>query len=458
MGSFIAGDTSSQTTSATTLPGVTWPVHGVDDLALLAHASDGTTTATIDSGFTSVANIIDTNLRAILAKRIGSVMTGSESGDLTISCALANRQSAALGIWRGFTDVQQAVNQPELSATAQTSHTCPTITPQLNGSGFVLIYMDRVSSGTTTSTPPAGFTKRAEFGTGLAGGTYVCIADDLTGTRGLSAFTPANWVVTVASTSALIYLVELAPTVQTAAASLTETVTLTAAATSSKNVAATLAPVASLAAAATVTDQATASLTAAATLSATAAVVPQSGVDAQFGAAASISAAVAGTRPGAAALTATAATAATATPSRQGAAALTATTSASAGARTDKPAAAALTVAAGINAAASTVAAPVDEIDAALSTSAAITAGAVGTRPADAGTAAAAVIEAAAEIVRHAAADLVLTATVAVEAASAPRFTHRPDIGATPRISSGATARPNTGKTPRPNTGTTPRP
>jgi hypothetical protein len=240
VGSYIGGDASSQTTSATTLPGVTWPVHGSDDLALLAHASDAATTATIDAQFTSVSNTVDTNVRAILAKRIGSVMTGSESGDVSISCLAANRHCAALAIWRGFTDVQQTVSQAELSGTAQTSHTSPTITPQMAGSGFVLVYMDRVSSGTTTSTPPAGFTKRVEFGTGLAGGTYVCIADDLSGTRGLSAFTPANWVVSVASTSALIYLVELAATVQSADAALTETITLTAAASASKDAGASL--------------------------------------------------------------------------------------------------------------------------------------------------------------------------------------------------------------------------
>jgi len=212
VGAYVDGDVSSDTTSVTTLTGVTWPTHTGDHLALLAHAyGDGTNTGTMDAAFTNAADLTDTNLRAVLGKRIPSVMTGSESGDVSLTTTTGARQAGALGIWSGYSDVQQVVNQPETSGTAQTTHASPAITPQVAGSGFVIVYMDRVSSGNTTVTPPAGFTKRLEFGTSGSGGVFLCVADDLSGTHGLTPFTPDSWTVAVGSTSALVYLLELTP-------------------------------------------------------------------------------------------------------------------------------------------------------------------------------------------------------------------------------------------------------
>ena len=212
MGAYVDGDISSLTTSITTLTGVTWPTHTGDHLAILAHGyGDGTNTGTMDAGFTNIADLTDTNLRAVVGKLIPASMTGSESGDVTLTTTTGARQVGALAVYSGYTDVQQIVNQPETSGTAVTTHASPAITPQVNGSGFVIIYMDRVSAGNTTATPPTGFTLRKEFGAVGTGGIFVHVADDLSGTHGLTPFTPDSWTVSVGSTSAVVILIELTP-------------------------------------------------------------------------------------------------------------------------------------------------------------------------------------------------------------------------------------------------------
>lgn len=243
---FVAGDISALNTSVTALTDVVWPSHSGDDLAILAHGyGDGTNTGTMDAGFTNIADLTDTNLRAVVGKRIPTTMTGSESGAVTLTTTTGARQVGALVAYSGYSDVQQIVNQPETSGTAVTTHASPAITPQRTGSGFVIIYMDRVSTGNTTVTPPAGFTLREEFGTSGTGGIFMHVADDLSGTHGTTPFTPASWNVAVGSTSAVVFLLELAPTLtatgdRTATASLTGAATATRAATGDRTAAAAL--------------------------------------------------------------------------------------------------------------------------------------------------------------------------------------------------------------------------
>lgn len=273
MGAYVDGDISALTTSVTTLTGVTWPTHGGDDLAIVAHGyGDGTNTGTMDANFANIADLTDTNLRALVGKRIPTSMTGSESGDVTLTTTTGARQVGALVVYSGYSDVQQIVNQPETSGTAQTTHASPAITPQKTGSGFVAIYMDRVSAGNTTVTPPAGFTLRKEFGTVGTGGIFMHVADDLSGTHGLGAFTPGSWTVAVGSTSAVVFLIELAPTLL-ADAALSGTASLVATAAKLIAGAVSLTGTAALTAAASRIPTGTASLTGTATLSAAADVV-----------------------------------------------------------------------------------------------------------------------------------------------------------------------------------------
>lgn len=209
MGTYVAGDATSQTASASTLPGLTWPAHTASDLAVLGWAQVNTAAPSLDGTFTSQANVVDTNVRGIIASR---VTTGSESGDVSLSSDTANRQAAAMALYRGYSGVAQVTNQPETNGTAQTVHSSPAITPGTTGAAVILVYLDRVSSGTTTITPPAGYTKRHEFGTSGSGGVFICLADKLTGTTAGVQETPGTWTASVASTSAIVFAVELTPT------------------------------------------------------------------------------------------------------------------------------------------------------------------------------------------------------------------------------------------------------
>jgi len=212
VGSYVNGSISSLTTSVTTLTGITWPSHVAGTLALLAHGyGDQTNTGTMDANFTNIADLTDTNLRAVVGKRASTAMTGSESGTVSLTTTTGARQVGCLTVYSGYTDVQQIVSQNETSGTAVNVHASPTITPQITGSGFVIVYIDRVSAGNTTVTQPTGFSKRFEFGTLGTGGIFMCVADDLSGTHGVTPFTPDSWTLSVASASAMVYLIELSP-------------------------------------------------------------------------------------------------------------------------------------------------------------------------------------------------------------------------------------------------------
>lgn len=212
MGSFVNGSITALTTSVTALTGLSWQSHVAGTLALLAHGyGDNTNTGTMDSAFANVADLTDTNLRAVVGKRASSVMTGSESGAVSLTTATGARQVGCLTTYSGYTDVQQVVSQAEPSVTAVNVHASPLITPQVTGSGFVIIYIDRVSAGNTTVVQPTGFSKRFEFGTLGTGGVFMCVADDLSGTHGVTPFTPDSWTLSVASASAEVILLELAP-------------------------------------------------------------------------------------------------------------------------------------------------------------------------------------------------------------------------------------------------------
>ena len=262
----VGADISALTTSVTTLTGVTWPTHSGDDLAILAHGyGDGTNTGTMDANFTNVIDTTDTNLRAVIGKRIPTTMTGSESGDATLTTTTGARQVGAIVVYNGYSDVQQIVSLAEASGTPVTTHASPGITPQRAGSAFVIIYMDRVSAGNTTVTPPAGFSPVVEFGAVGTGGIFMHVAEDLSGTHGTTPFTPANWDVLVGSTSAEVFLLELAPTL-TATGDLASTAALTGAATATRPATGDRAATAALTGAGAVTRVGAGDRTAAATL------------------------------------------------------------------------------------------------------------------------------------------------------------------------------------------------
>lgn len=206
---YVDGDVSADTTSVSSVTGLNWVSHNASDLAIVAWALLNTATPTLDAALTSSSNVVDTNVRGIIGTKVTS---GSESGAFSLTCDApsANRMAGAFVLYRGCT-LGQIVSLGEASGTAQTSHTSPTITPANGASGFALVFVERVTSTVAPAGIPSGFTKRKEWSTGGTGGTSVVIYDDLSGTHGTSPWTPANVVSLTASTSAIVFLIELLP-------------------------------------------------------------------------------------------------------------------------------------------------------------------------------------------------------------------------------------------------------
>lgn len=149
---YVDGDNSTSL-NVTDITGLAWPVHAAEDLALFIGAIVDTATATIDSEFTTERSDIDGSLESILARRLPAVMTGSESGDITMSTgATANRMSAAVAIYRGAAAIATISYLNEAGAAA-TTHTCPAITISSSTSALVLLYAERVTSSATPITP-----------------------------------------------------------------------------------------------------------------------------------------------------------------------------------------------------------------------------------------------------------------------------------------------------------------
>lgn len=216
MGSFVAADASSLTTSVTTLTGVTWPAHSASDVAIVAWASDNTQTRTEPpTGFTSLFTNADGSLRAIIG---GKNSTGSESGDVSLVCGGANRQTGILALYRGYNPtVTNITSLAETSGSNVSSHSSPSITPSDSASAIVLIYMDRVSSAVVPSAP-AGYAVRSSFTTGGTGGTTVVVADKLSGLTAGVAESPAAWTGATLSTTAYVIALELTPAITGTAA------------------------------------------------------------------------------------------------------------------------------------------------------------------------------------------------------------------------------------------------
>jgi len=271
MGTFVAADASSTTTSVTTLTGVTWPAHNADDVAVVGWASDNTQTRTEPpSGFVSEFTNADGSLRAIVASLDS---TGSESGDVSLVCGGANRQAGVIALYRGYNpSITNVTSQNETSGTGVTSHSSPSITPTDSGSAIVLIYMDRVSTSVVPSAP-AGYAVRGSFATGGSGGTTVVIADKLTGLTAGVPESPAAWTSATSGTAAYVVALELVPSFTThsatgdvsASASLAGAASTEKPASGDRSSTATLAGAASLAMSAVGTLAAIAALTGAAT-------------------------------------------------------------------------------------------------------------------------------------------------------------------------------------------------
>ncbi len=204
MGTFVNGVANGG--NVTTLTGVTWPTTQSSDLALLSWIFANTVTHTDPAGLTLVSTADTSSGRSRIYKR---VCDGTESGDVSLVNGTINRQTAALVVYRGYSDVAAFASRVE--SVTGTSHACPALTFP-DGCSLAVVAAERLTSGTTNGTAPSGYTKRAEFGTGLTGGTYTQIADDGLATAQTSPVTPPDFTGFVSGGNAVTWTIALQPT------------------------------------------------------------------------------------------------------------------------------------------------------------------------------------------------------------------------------------------------------
>lgn len=145
-----------------------------------------------------------TNLKTYVLKR---KIDGTESGNLSFTTDTAQRHSCVGVAYRGVDDVIPATtptNPPVTTGggTTTTTHVAPAITPGTTNPCLLYIHSERASAGNSTSTVPAGTTKRKEASLVGTGGTYQCVADDGLSTahaNGVLVASPGNFTTTVAT-------------------------------------------------------------------------------------------------------------------------------------------------------------------------------------------------------------------------------------------------------------------
>lgn len=239
----IVGSADANGGNVFTLTGVTWPA-GIqaNDVALIWWTFQSISTRTWGNGITSAneVSVQDSGqCRSVFALK---VLTGTESGDIGLTCGTQNRQSAAVIVYRGVNPTNPLDNFSFNIATSTATsgaRTNPQIDPVAANTRLVNAYSERLTTGTTSITPPTGETLEiSSLATASgSGGTFTAIADDLTTLQGTAAFTPPTW--TNASTTAATYVawsVTLNPG-PSATGNRATTVTLAGAATSTKPVA-----------------------------------------------------------------------------------------------------------------------------------------------------------------------------------------------------------------------------
>ncbi|MEV4000991.1 hypothetical protein [Actinomadura sp. NPDC049753] len=205
--------------NAASLSGTSWPAGvAAGDVFLLWWTMQNTSTPDVSPVGAAQVSLQVGDSGSMQVGFYTKILTGSESGTITLTGTAANRQSAEWVVIRGAhatSPIDTWSVRDEASAVS--SHACPAVTLGFADCGIVTAISERATTGTTGWTPPSGYTERADsttLATGT-GGTVGAIADDgLATSRAAGAtVTPPNWTSTntFASANVLVWTVSLRP-------------------------------------------------------------------------------------------------------------------------------------------------------------------------------------------------------------------------------------------------------
>lgn len=205
MGVTFVDAKTSTSGNVVTVTGLTWPTHQAGDLALFIGGCVDTATPVLDALLTQIRQDTDQNLKATVASRLPTAMTGSESGtiDFHVGAAETNRMTAAIALFRAAAGLGTVTYLAE-GGTAVSTHHSPSVTLNSADDGICVLYEERQSTSASTITPPSGYTAPVQFGTGGSGGTVVCVAYKLSGnTAGSNAI--GDWSSTNTASNCTVY-------------------------------------------------------------------------------------------------------------------------------------------------------------------------------------------------------------------------------------------------------------
>ena len=194
---------------------VTWPNTDAGDKAIVVWSRSTSAVITtdvdaVDAGFSKAAADQDDGSErlSVWVKNC----SGSESGDMIFSLSGGSRGSVHLVVIRGVGTLEAVVSNADTGTDA--NHTAPTLSSGsiVTANGVVIVVGgERVSTGSTASTPPSGYTIASEGGTGGSGGNYAHVSYEgsggtLSGTHAVGvAISPGTWVHNVAASDVAMF-------------------------------------------------------------------------------------------------------------------------------------------------------------------------------------------------------------------------------------------------------------
>lgn len=165
------------------------------DVAVLVYAFGGTLTSA-PTGFTQIGSVGGSNSLTCTAYR--RVCDGTETGNISMSNAGTNRQSATLVIYPGIDGTTPIdVIASRVETTAGTTHAAPSVTVPSGGDVILTAVAERANSGTNNWTAGSGYLEREDtttLATGT-GGTSTAIAEEnpFVNHAGGATVTPSSW-------------------------------------------------------------------------------------------------------------------------------------------------------------------------------------------------------------------------------------------------------------------------
>ncbi|MGI5169877.1 hypothetical protein ACQEU3_46730 [Spirillospora sp. CA-253888] len=176
---------------------LTWPTVQADDVAVLFWLMNNSTTASNPAGFT-LHESLDGDSGSMRMRFQSAILTGSETGTLTLTGDTSNRMSAVMAVYRGAhptSPIDTWATRDE--GVAGITHACPQVVTGFADCVIVTAAGERATSGTTGWTAPTGYTERADSDSAAVGtgGTICALADDglATSRSAGTAVTPPAW-------------------------------------------------------------------------------------------------------------------------------------------------------------------------------------------------------------------------------------------------------------------------